>query len=88
MKVRAETGLIRGLIKDEIVLAKLRWQLSGNNSWNRDLLSFLCRFYILLSLLSYSPLHEAEAAGAGACLLAVLASTCIESCDIYELAAA
>lgn len=31
MKIRSETGLIRDLIKDEIVLAELSWQLSGNN---------------------------------------------------------
>lgn len=49
MKVRAETGLIRGLIKGEIVLAKLSWPWSGNNSWNRDLLSFLYHFCILLA---------------------------------------
>ena len=88
MKVRAETGLIGGLIKDEIVLAKLSWQLSGNKSWNRDLLSFRYRFYTLLSLLNSSSSREAEGAGARPCLLAVLVSTCIESCDIYELAAA
>lgn len=40
MRVRAETGLIRDLIKDEIVLAELSWQLSGNNLWNGDLPSF------------------------------------------------
>lgn len=64
MKVRAETGLIRGLIKGEIVLAKLSWPLSGKNSWNRDLFSFLCHFCILLSLLNSCPSHEAEGAGA------------------------
>lgn len=34
MKIRSETGLIRDLIKDEIVLADLSWQLSGNNLRN------------------------------------------------------
>lgn len=58
MKVTAETDLIRGLIKDVIVLAKLRWQLLGNNLWNRDLLCFPHHFYILLSLLNSSPSHE------------------------------
>lgn len=40
MKVRAETGLMRDLIRDEIVLAELSWQLSGNNLWNEALSSF------------------------------------------------
>lgn len=40
MKVRAEAVLIRDLVKDEMVLFELSWQLSGNNLRNGDLASF------------------------------------------------